>query len=174
MPHVDVVVNSIGTEAGGETKEDSTFNANFEQLFGGTMKGFRQTPAQGNNPFESLRNWDKALPDWRPPRKPPVVDIGMILHVATRPSNSTEAVSSIEEHEPGPLPDVALLGSNSPLLEEPSEENRKVIDVPSSENWAWIMITEAQVWPSKAVSDLSSQAKGPFSTRRGRSFVVIQ
>lgn len=64
-------------------------------------------------------------------------------------------MSNIEVHEPGPLPDVALPGSKSMLLGEPSEENRRVIDVPSSENWAWIVITGKYFLPSKAVSDAS-------------------
>lgn len=58
----------------------------------------------------------------------------MFLHVGMWPSSSKEAVSNIEEHDPGPLPDVALPGSKSLLLGEPSEENRTAIDLPLFKN----------------------------------------
>lgn len=77
--------------------------------------------------------------------KPRDMDLDFPLHVAKGPSRFMEPVSNIQEHEPGPLPDVTLPGSKSLLLEEPSAENDTVIDVPSSENRAWISMTETEV-----------------------------
>ena len=65
--------------------------------------------------------------------------------MAKWPSSSTEALSKIEEHEPGALLDVALPGSKSLLLDEPSEGKRTVIDIPSSENGAWIAVTGTEM-----------------------------
>lgn len=62
--------------------------------------------------------------------------MGMFSHVAPLPSDFTEVVSNIDEHEPGPLPDVVFPASKSLLLELPEAENHTVIDVPSSENRA--------------------------------------
>lgn len=61
-------------------------------------------------------------------------------HVAPSPRVSTDALSSIEMQEPGPLPEVVFSGSKSILLVEPSGENQTLIDVPSSENRACVVI----------------------------------
>lgn len=65
-----------------------------------------------------------------------IVNVDWFLHVAALPSNSKDAVSNIDEQEPGPLPEVAFPGSKSMLLEEPAVESQTVIDVPSFENRA--------------------------------------
>lgn len=72
-------------------------------------------------------------------------------HATPLPSDSREAVSIIDVQGPGPLHEVALSASKSPLLRDPSGAKRIVIDVPSSEKWACIIINRHTVrsWGTK-------------------------